>query len=80
MDLRKVWEDDLLSFIAFLVVILPLPFVYVALQNVLNESNHVVLGYYTFLGVAVMWLAVGILYTVVFVKGDEVEDAEVQEF
>lgn len=74
MDFQAIWDDDMASFIAFLVVILPLPFVYSIVQNIPGYSSHVRIAGVTFLSVAVLWLAVAILYHVFFLKGSSEEE------
>lgn len=77
MDFGKVWADDMLSFIAFLVVILPIPFLYALLDNVLSGAEALRLSYLSFLGVAVFWLALGTLYVVLGDRGSDSDGSEV---
>lgn len=77
MGISEVWEDDLLSFIGFLVLILPLPFVYVLLSNML-EADAIRLSYFTFLGVALFWLVIGTLYIVLGNRGSESDDVRAE--
>ena len=64
LSLADVWEDDMLSFIAFLIVILPVPFLYVFFDNTMFGRGSLFLTYYSFLGTAVFWMAVAVLYVV----------------
>lgn len=73
MNFSEIWADDLLSFIMFLILILPLPFVYVILSNIL-EADAIRLSYFTFIGVALAWFFVGTLYIVLGNRGSKSDD------
>ena len=57
------------SFIAFLVVIMPVPFVYVLLDNILPTEDASALSVNAFLATAGFWFVVAVLYYVSRVKG-----------
>lgn len=76
MDLRAVWNDDMSAFIAFLVVILPLPFAYVILDNMFPGRAASRLSIEAFLATGLLWMAVGVLYYVFSVKGSSDSERE----
>ena len=69
-SLGEIWQDDMESFILFLVVILPVPFLYVAFDNLLPASDSVLVPYYAFLSTAVGWLVIGTIIMVLS-RGDD---------
>lgn len=77
MGLSEVWEDDMLAFIGFLVLILPVPFIYSALSS-LGSSNHLILASKTFLATGFLWMVVAALYSLYLKRkrSDDVADME----